>query len=192
MDSLSQRIKCYSLGFVVFMFCFAFFFPDSWSLVENRQRLLAAGWYSRYLIFISQNHGLSPSVGWLGSRMTSMVIGKCLPEHKTLQKHLNCDTRWTRNFPCLSTVSRQFSQTLAIFTPRRGNSNVKKAGCSPEISMSFNAGQRALRNRPHIVIESAVTLVVFFWLYVSRINWQAGKFFIWVQFQTAKKFNWVS
>ena len=129
-------------GFCRFYVLFCFFFSDSWTLVENRQRLLAAGWYSRYLIFISQNHGLTPSVGWLGSRMISMVIGKCFPEHKTLQKHFNCDTRWTRNFPCLSTVSRQFSQILAIFTPRRGNSNVKKAGCSPEISMSFNAGRR--------------------------------------------------
>ena len=94
-------------------------------LVEKRQRLSAAGWYSRYRIFISQNHGLSSAVGWLGARMASMVIGKCLPEHKTLQKHLNCDTR---NFPCMSTVSRQFSQILVIFTRRRGKSYIKKAG----------------------------------------------------------------
>ena len=121
------------------LFCFFFLTVELWSRTGKDCWLLAG---IQDIFFISQNHGLSPSVGWLGSRMTSMVIGKCLPEHKTLQKHLNCDTRWTKNFPCLSTVSRQFSQILAIFTPRRGNSNVKKAGCSPEISMSFNAGQR--------------------------------------------------
>ena len=60
-----------------------FFFLTVELLVEKRQRLSAAGWYSRYRIFISQNHGLSSAVGWLGAKMASMVIGKCLPEHKS-------------------------------------------------------------------------------------------------------------
>ena len=114
-------------------------------LVEMRQRLSAAGWYSRYRIFISQIHGLSSAVGWLGARMASMVIGKCLPEHKTMHKHLNCDTRWTRNFPWLSTVSQQFSQILVIFTSRRRNAYIKKA--RQKFSWHLTP---VSANRPHI------------------------------------------
>ena len=122
-----------------------FFFWQLNSGREQTKMLLAAGWYSRYRIFISQNHGLSSAVGWLGSRMASMVIGKCLPEHKTMHKHLNCDTRWTRNFPWLSTVLQQFSQILVIFTSRRQNAYIKKA--RQKFSWHLTP---VSANRPHI------------------------------------------